>query len=139
MDDVRQSFHDKVIRLTIIGRGGPLQELEGAIKTRCNGAVETHCFENWYSPGWYWLTVHDEKATKDQAIRIVMREWGLEGSEIVVFGDGDNDIRMLQMADRAIVVSNATDEVKRHATEVIGSNNEDSVAKFIREDWTGAA
>jgi hydroxymethylpyrimidine pyrophosphatase-like HAD family hydrolase len=46
---------------------------------------------------------------------------------------------MLQMADRAIVVSNATDEVKRHATEVIGSNNEDSVAKFIREDWTGAA
>ena len=57
----------------------------------------------------------------------------------MVFGDGDNDIRMLQMADRAIVVSNATDEVKRHATEVIGSNNEDSVAKFIREDWTGAA
>ena len=87
MDDVRQSFHDKVIRLTIIGRGGPLQELEGAIKTRCNGAVETHCFENWYSPGWYWLTVHDEKATKDQAIRIVMGEWGLEGSEIVVFSE----------------------------------------------------
>ncbi len=139
VDDVRQSFHDKVIRLTIIGRGGLLQELEGAIKTRCNGAVETHCFENSYSPGWYWLTVHDEKATKDQAIRIVMRAWGLEGSELVVFGDGDNDIRMLQMADRAIVVSNATDEVKRHATEVIGSNNEDSVAKFIREDWTGAA
>ncbi len=24
VDDVRQSFHDKVIRLTIIGRGGPL-------------------------------------------------------------------------------------------------------------------
>jgi hydroxymethylpyrimidine pyrophosphatase-like HAD family hydrolase len=85
------------------------------------------------------LTVHDEKAAKNQAIRIVMREWNLEESELVVFGDGDNDTRMLQMADRAIVVSNATDKVKRYATEVIGSNNEDSVAKFIRKDLTRAA
>jgi hypothetical protein len=138
VDDVRLSFRDKVIRLTIIGRRGPLQELESIIKAKCDNAVETHCFENPYSPGWYWLTVHDEKATKDQAIRIMMREWDLEGSELVVFGDGDNDIRMLQMADHAIVVSNATDEVKSYATEVIGSNNEDSVAKFIRKDLAKA-
>jgi Cof subfamily protein (haloacid dehalogenase superfamily) len=136
--DVRQSHPGKVIRLTIIGQGEALQELESSIKARCKNAVETHYFENPDSPGWYWLTVHDEKATKNQAIRIVMREWNLEGSELVVFGDGDNDIRMLQMADRAIVVSNALDEVKRYATEVIGSNNEDSVAKFILKDQTGA-
>lgn len=88
-----------------------------------------------YSPGWYWLTVHDHRATKDQAIRILLEEWGLDGSELVVFGDSSNDIKMFQVADHAIAVANATDELKRYATQVIGSNNEDSVIKFIRDDW----
>ena len=66
----------------------------------------------------------------------MLEEWGLGGSEIVVFGDSGNDIKMFQLADRAIAVANATDELKRYATQVIGSNNEDSVVKFIRSDWS---
>jgi len=130
------SFQDEVVCLTVIGAADVLSELEYAIKERHLNSVEMHCIENRYSPGWYWLTVHDHRATKDQAIRIVLKEWGLDGSEIVVFGDSSNDIRMFQLADRAIAVANATDELKRYATEVISSNNEDSVVKFIRSDWS---
>ena len=55
--------------------------------------------------------------------------------ELVAFGDNDNDIKMLQSADRAIVVANASDSVKQYATQIIGPNSDDSVAKFIHKEW----
>ena len=66
---------------------------------------------------------------------MMLKEWGLDDSELVVFGDSSNDTKMFQAADRAIAVANATDELKGYATQIIGSNNEDSVVKFIRRDW----
>ena len=139
VEDLRRSFHDQVIRMTIIGRGEILMELECAIKARCQDSVETDCYENQYSPGWHWLTVHDRRATKDQAIRAMMSEWDLEDAELVVFGDGNNDIRMFQAADRAIAVANATDDLKKYASEIIAANSEDSVVKYILKDWARAA
>jgi Cof subfamily protein (haloacid dehalogenase superfamily) len=139
VNDWRISSRDQVTRVTVIGQRGILMEVQCAIKSRCNSSVEVDCYENQYSPGWYWLTVHDQTATKDQAIRVMMREWGLEDAELVVFGDGNNDIKMFQMADRAIAVANAADDVKRYASEVIGANSEDSVVKYLLKDWAGAA
>jgi len=98
--------------------------------------VETHLFENLYSPGWFWLTVHDRRATKDQAIRTLAQRCGLTGSEIVVFGDQSNDLKMFQMADRAVAVSNAAEELKCHASVIIGPNESDSVVKFIQRENT---
>ena len=112
IEDLRLSFQDEVVCLTVIGAPDVLFELEHAVRERHLDSVETHCIENRYSPGWYWLTVHDRRATKDRAIRIIIDEWGLDGSEIVVFGDGSNDIKMFQLADRAVAVASATDELK---------------------------
>ena len=51
---------------------------------------------------------------------------------LVVFGDGLNDIPMFRMADEAYAVSNALDELKQFATDVIGSNEENAVAEFLK-------
>ena len=50
---------------------------------------------------------------------------------VVVFGDNRNDIAMMQAADHSIAVDNAFPEVKAIATEVIGPNTADSVARWI--------
>lgn len=134
-EDLTHAFRDRVVCLTIIGGADVLSELEVAVQERHNGLVETHHFENQYSPGWYWLTIHDYRATKDQAIRVLMDTYGLSGSELVVFGDQNNDIKMFRVADRAIAVANATAELKRHATHIVGSNQEDSVVKYLCAHW----
>ncbi|MEH2081916.1 MAG: HAD hydrolase family protein [Nostoc sp.] len=79
--------------------------------------------------------MHDCKATKDQAIRTLVENYGLGESEIVVFGDQINDIKMFKIAARAIAVANTDAELKRYATLVIGLNTEDSVVKYIHQDW----
>lgn len=50
---------------------------------------------------------------------------------IIAFGDNLNDIPLFQAADECYAVSNAHDDLKRIATGVIASNNEDAVAEFI--------
>ena len=52
---------------------------------------------------------------------------------MVVFGDSVNDIPMFKAADEAYAVANAIDELKAAATAVIGSNEEDAVAAFLKE------
>lgn len=135
IEDLTHSFGEQVVCLTVIGHAQELLELQNAIIERHATSVETHLMENQYSPGWYWLTIHDHKATKDQAILTLVENYGLKESEIVVFGDQINDIKMFKIANRAIAVANADAKLKRYATLVIGSNIEDSVVKYIHHDW----
>jgi hypothetical protein len=130
--DVARSLRDQVVCLTVIAEQEPLRELETALRERFGTAVELHLFENDYSPGWYWLTVHDRRASKDQAVRLLMDAYGLGGRELVVFGDQINDLKLFRIASHAVAVANAREEVKRLATQVIGANEEDSVVAFIR-------
>ncbi|MBO3463707.1 HAD-IIB family hydrolase, partial [Aetokthonos hydrillicola] len=135
IEDLTHSFRDQVVCLTVIGKAQQLLELQDAIIQGYGTSVETHLIQNQYSLGWYWLTIHDSKATKDQAIRTLLENYGLEESEIVVFGDQINDIKMFKIANHAIAVSNADPSLKHYATAVIGSNKEDSVVKYISRHW----
>jgi 5-amino-6-(5-phospho-D-ribitylamino)uracil phosphatase len=135
IEDLTHCFSDRVVCLTVIGQAQQLLELESAIIEIHGSSVETHLIENQYSPGWYWLTIHDYRATKDQAIQTLLENYGLKQSEIVVFGDQINDIKMFKIATRAIAVANAKPKVQHHATLVIGSNTEDSVVKYIHQDF----
>lgn len=53
--------------------------------------------------------------------------------KIIAFGDNMNDIPIFKVADECYAVENACDELKKIATQVIGNNNDDSVAKFIQK------
>lgn len=130
------AHNDAVTCITIIHRGEVLDALEADLISRFGTEVEIHQYENQYSPGWYWLTVHDRRASKDQAIKVLQAHQDLKDSRVVVFGDNKNDIKMFQAADLAVAVENAQAQVKAHAHEVIGSNLNDAVVNYLRANWT---
>lgn len=134
--DLERRLDEDVVCLTVIGRLEELRELELIVRDRFSNGIEIHLFENRYSPGWYWLTVHDSRATKDQAIDAIRQRHGLGDHDLVVFGDHVNDIKMFQRATHAIAVENAHPEVKCHATHVVGTNEEDSVVRFIDDHYS---
>ena len=55
----------------------------------------------------------------------------LECEKLVVFGDGKNDVDMFELADESYAVENAHEELKKYATAMIPSNNDDGVAKWL--------
>ena len=52
---------------------------------------------------------------------------------VIAFGDGKNDVDMFEIADESYAVSNAHEVLKAKATGIIGSNNEDGVAKWLEK------
>jgi len=53
---------------------------------------------------------------------------------MVVFGDNLNDLSMFQVADERYAVANAVQELKEIATGVIESNDNDGVARWLKEN-----
>jgi 5-amino-6-(5-phospho-D-ribitylamino)uracil phosphatase len=133
--NLREGLSHQVMCMTIVNRKEVLDDLEQDIGERFGDEIEMHHFENEYSPGWYWLTIHDARASKDQAVVTLKTHCGLADSRIVAFGDHGNDSKMLAAADHGIAVANAKPQAMQHADEVIGSNLEDGVVNYLLEQW----
>ncbi len=56
---------------------------------------------------------------------------------VMVFGDQINDLEMLQTAGISVAMGNAVDIVKDSVDFVIGTNNEEGVAKFVEKSFLG--
>lgn len=80
-----------------------------------------------------WLEIMPLEASKANAIKQL--QGMLDCEKLVVFGDGKNDIDMFQIADESYAVANAHEDLKRYATKVILSNDEDGVAKWLEENY----
>lgn len=89
-------------------------------------------YHDWFGPEVAEVEAFPEGATKAKAIKRLARIAGAD--RIVVFGDNLNDLSMMAVADWAVAMDNAVDEVKMMADEVIGSNEADSVARKILEE-----
>lgn len=70
----------------------------------------------------------------DAVSRVALRSGA---DRVVVFGDNLNDLPMMAVADVAVAVDNALPQVKAAADIVIGPNTDNSVARFIEQDYDG--
>lgn len=80
-----------------------------------------------------WLEIMPREASKSNAIKQLKAMLGCE--RLVVFGDGKNDIDMFQIADESYAVENAHEDLKNIATDIILSNDEDGVAKWLQSNF----
>jgi Cof subfamily protein (haloacid dehalogenase superfamily) len=80
----------------------------------------------------YWLEIMRYDAQKDTGVQKVKTLVGAD--KIICFGDNINDLPMFKISDESYAVKNALPEVKKIATTVIGSNDEDGVAKWLEKN-----
>lgn len=76
------------------------------------------------------MEIVPKTVSKANAIRQLKDFLGID--YIVAFGDGRNDIEMFEIADESYAVENAVDELIEIATGIIGSNDADGVAKWLK-------
>ncbi|MGX7100968.1 Cof-type HAD-IIB family hydrolase [Gemella sanguinis] len=80
-----------------------------------------------------YLEITHTNAKKSLGIEYVIKLKNIDRDSTVAFGDGENDISMLQSAGYSIVMGNASDKVKEYADFITKSNNEDGVAYVIEK------
>ena len=80
----------------------------------------------------YWCEIMPAQASKSNAVAKLKQIWGC--TKVISFGDSINDIPMFEASDECYAVSNAVDELKRIATGIIESNEEDGVARWLSKN-----
>lgn len=75
-----------------------------------------------------------KEVSKAKAIQHLLDNYYQEPIETYAFGDGFNDIAMLQMVDNGIAMGNANDELKKVADHITTSTKEDGIYKFLQDN-----
>ena len=84
----------------------------------------------------YWYKFTKKEVTKEKAIMEICSACGIKTEEITAFGDDYADIGMLKLCGKGIAMGNAINEVREIADLVIGSNDEDGIAKYLKQlNW----
>lgn len=90
------------------------------------------------------IEISPKGITKGKALKRYMEQENISPDEVLVFGDGENDVDMFRQVKYSIAVGNAADFVKAQAYGVTAGNCEEGLAKAISmfvelgEDWKGA-
>jgi hydroxymethylpyrimidine pyrophosphatase-like HAD family hydrolase len=86
-------------------------------------------YKDIYSDDLWYLEVFGETASKYNAVQYLRKQNGFD--KVVGFGDNLNDLPLFAACDKCYAVANAKPDVKAKATAVIGSNDEDGVARWL--------
>ena len=81
----------------------------------------------------FWYKYTPKGVTKEAAIELACKSCGIAPADVIAFGDDFADIGMLKMAGVGVAMGNAIDEVKAIADVVIGSNDEDGIARYLEK------
>lgn len=79
----------------------------------------------------FFLELVPRGIDKAQSLARLLQMLGKDRSEMMAFGDGFNDLSMLQYAGMGVAMGNAEAEVKAAADWVTGSNNEDGIVPVL--------
>ena len=83
-----------------------------------------------------WLELMPLGITKGSGLTALAEMLDIPMHDVMAFGDGENDIEMLQAAGIGIAMGNAMPEVKAAADEVSSGNNEDGIAEALQKYFT---
>jgi Cof subfamily protein (haloacid dehalogenase superfamily) len=127
VEDYKACLHENIITVNAIDRPHRLEKAYQAYSA--NAACVCHFGPDIYTPGYHWLEIADSRATKMEAVLFIKENFHFD--RVVCFGDNLNDLPMFDAADERVAVSNAHELVLNRADKIIGSNNEQGVAKYL--------
>ena len=78
------------------------------------------------------IEINSREAHKGNALLELCRHLQIDPSQTMAFGDGMNDLTMLQTAAVGVAMGNAAPKVKEFANYITDTNDNDGVAKAVR-------
>ena len=81
----------------------------------------------------FWLEIMDYRVSKANALDDLKKLTGVD--RIISFGDSINDVPLFEVSDECYAVQNAVDSLKKIADDVVESNDNDGVAKWLLENY----
>lgn len=88
---------------------------------------------NAYDTGHIRMDVHLPGFSKGTACEFLFQQLQIDRKDTYAFGDGDNDIEMLQLVGHGIAMKNAAKHIQDVADEITDSVDNDGIAKAFKK------
>lgn len=83
--------------------------------------------------GLNWLDLNHTDANKGFALENLLQRFSISKNEVIVFGDYNNDLEMLALAEHSFAMENAHPNVKKVANYSTSSNNDFGVERILEK------
>lgn len=113
--------------------GTVYQAMIQAPEEQCGGILEGTSgvkIASWWAKA---VDIIPEDGGKGRGIRQMLAYYGLEKHEALAFGDGNNDVEMLQTVGTGIAMGNATQRLKAVADGICDDVSRDGVYHYCRQ------
>ncbi len=131
---VAQNFVEEAMQIAggstkflIPGEPELLIQLESEMKAALSEQMEV------FRSAPFFLELPPKGIDKAQSLQRLLTHLGLERESLMAFGDGFNDLSMIQFAGKGVAMANAVEEVKSIADFVTTSNEEDGIAHALEQ------
>lgn len=81
-----------------------------------------------------WLTINPRNVNKLSALKKICNDLKYSIEEVVFFGDGENDLVLIENVGIGVAMGNAIDVVKDKATFVTLSNDDDGIVEYLENN-----
>lgn len=79
------------------------------------------------------IDVNVKGVSKGSGLERLLAKMGMTGNNLIAFGDGGNDIPMLDFAKYSYAMANGMDNVKKHAKFIAPANTENGVFRVLQK------
>lgn len=112
-------------KIVVVGEPDPLDGLQASLRAR----FDHRLFIAKSLP--FFLEVASPGVSKGAALRFVCDRLGIDPADAVAFGDGANDLELLETAGLGVAVEDADEALLRLADWTVPSVSSDGVARFL--------
>jgi len=130
LEGIKDLFDGTPFTLTFINER---RNLEGLYEEFLKRGYTSCVFQQELYREEYWLEIMPENASKAKGIQHLRKL--MKCDRVISFGDAVNDIPMFQASDQCYAVENAVQPLKEIASGIIGSNQQDGVARWLEKHW----
>ncbi len=96
-----------------------VEHLEGGLKVKVSGAN--------------WVDISSPNANKGYALDLIQKKYNITPKETMVFGDYNNDLEMLALAEYSFAMENAHPNIKKMANFGTDSNDNFGVERILEK------
>ena len=118
---------EEVLKMSIMVDEAQAAEITRQINTAFAGRLSA------VTSGYGAIDIIQEGLHKAWGLRQLMDRWQIKSKEIMAFGDSENDLEMLELADFSYAMENGDEKIKRIASRLAPANSEAGVLQVIEQ------
>jgi Cof subfamily protein (haloacid dehalogenase superfamily) len=123
--DFKGAIRGPAVKAIVLHEPARLREISDKIRPEIEGRLSMAISKP------FFLEFTDNGIDKRHSLSRLCAHLGIDSSEVVAIGDGQNDAGMIQLAGLGISMANGAAEVRAIADHVTASNMDDGVAQAV--------